>query len=204
MDHIADVQAALSAFDARATDADDRLSSLEIFFLLRSFPKFIARFNEDTRLCGGKRLFEVIREWNPARGAKILPRLFDWPDWLVQFKALPPIPSRVVDGKVKCEFSDVTKRMWSEVLAAFLVGVDKSIGDVKLARGRGEEGEEEAHRAMRQLNEWCRGLYYFVYWEAGIVQKLLTKTTMLNSITVPAMLDKTASSRCPIDVSDQS
>ena len=204
MNHIADVQAALSTFDVRATNVDDQLQALKVFFLSWSFPKFIARFNEDTRLCGGKQLFEVIREWNPARGRKVVSRWVDRPNWLVQFKALPPIPSRVVNGKVKCEFSDDTKRIWSDVLIAFLVGVDKSIGDVKQARDKGEEGEEEAHRAMRQLNKWCCGLYYFVSWEAGIVQRLLTKTSMLNSIAIPTMLEKTASSRCLIDALDQS
>ena len=209
MGHVSDVQAALSAFDARATNADDQLRALEVFFLSRSFPKFVARFKEDTRLCCGKRLFEVIRQWKPSHSRRRreipLPKLVNWPDWLVQLKALPPIPSKLVNGEVKCEFSDDTKRIWSEVLVAFLVGVDKAIGDVMLARDKADKGEEEAHRAMFQLNYWCRMLYDFVYWDAGIVPFLLTKTTMLNDMVTPTMLHpEIAGSRCLIDVLDQS
>lgn len=112
MCHIIDVHTALSAFDARATNVDDQLNSFEIFFLSQSFPKFVACFNEDARLCDGKRLFKVIREWNPlARSRKVIYKLVDRPHWLAQFNALPQIPSRVVDGKVKCEFSDNSKHI---------------------------------------------------------------------------------------------
>lgn len=157
LDHVADVQAALSAFDAHATNVDNQLRSLEVFFVSRSFPKFVARFNEDTRLCSGKQLFEVIRQWKQPRRRReiLLPKLVNWPDWLVQLKALPPIPSRLVNGEVKCKISDDIKRVWIVVMLAFLVGVDKAIGDVMLARDKGAKGEKEADRAMFQLNDWC-------------------------------------------------
>jgi len=176
LDHVA-----LPAFDAHATNVDNQLRSLEVFFLSRSFPKFVARFNKDTRLCSGKQLFEVTQWKQPRRRREILlPKLVNWPDWLVQLKALLPIPSRLVNGEVKCDFSDDTKRIWSVVLLAFLIGVDKTIGDVTLARDKGVKGEKEADRAMLQLNDWCRMLYHFVYWDAGIVPSPLKKTTMLD------------------------
>ena len=43
------------------------MESLEIFFLSRSICKFTVRFREDTRLCGGKQLFELISQWVPDR-----------------------------------------------------------------------------------------------------------------------------------------
>ncbi|KIM59173.1 hypothetical protein SCLCIDRAFT_1031603 [Scleroderma citrinum Foug A] len=48
---------------------------------------------------------------------------------------------------------------------------------------------------METLNFWCRSLYYFVTWEAGVVEDLLTKTNMVDGITtafVPMGTDNTA------------
>ena len=157
--------------------------------------------------CCGKRLFEVIRQWKPRRRRREIPhpKLVNWPDRLVQLEALPPIPSRLVNGEMKCKFFDDTKCIWSEVFAALLAGVDKTIGDVTLSREKGHKVEEEAHRAMLQLNDWCRMLYNFIYWDAGIVPTLLGKTTMLSDMLAPTMLDpEIASSKCLIGVLDQS
>ncbi|KIM55298.1 hypothetical protein SCLCIDRAFT_307910 [Scleroderma citrinum Foug A] len=181
INHIADTWAALSAVDRCATDYVKQLVPLENFFLRRSFHKLSVRFREDTRLCGGKRLNELIGQWKPNR-PEIALRWVNPPEWLVMLKGLPKIKStRMVRGQPEWEFSDKTKYDWSRILAVFLTSVGQSIEDVKQAR------EENLQKEMETLNFWCRYPYYFVTWKAGIVRDLLMKTNMVNGMTTAFM-----------------
>ena len=169
--------------------------SLENFVLRRSFHKLSVRFKEDTKLCGGQRLAELIGKWKPDR-PEIAPRWVNPPEWLVMFKGLPKIKStRMVRGQPEWEFSDKTKYDWSRILAVFLTGVGQSIEKVEQAR------EENLQKEMETLNFWCRYLYYFVTWKAGIVRDLLTKTNMVDDMTMPMRTDN---SRCLVNALNQS
>ena len=131
-----------------------QLVSLEIFFLRRSFHELSVRFREDTRLCGGKRLNELIGQWKPNR-PEIALRWVNPPEWLVMLNGLPKIKStRMTGGQLEWEFSDKTKYDWSRILAVFLTSEGQSIEDVKQAR------EENLQKEMETLNFWCRYLYY--------------------------------------------
>ena len=158
------------------------------------------RFRQDTRLCGGKRL-ELIGQWKPDR-PEITLRWVTPPDWLVKIEGLPKIRStRMAEGQPEWEFSDQTKRDWSMILVAFLSAVDKSIENVTQAR---RFKEENLHEEMETLNFWCRSLYYFVTWEAGIVEDLLTKTNMVDGITTAFVPMGTDNSRCFVNALNQS
>ena len=172
--------------------------SLEIFFLRRSFHELSVRFREDTRLCGGKQLNELIGQWKPNR-PEIALRWVNPPEWLVMLNGLPKIKStRMTGGQLEWEFSDKTKYDWSRILAVFLTSVGQSIEDVKQAR------EENLQKEMETLNFWCRYLYYFVTWKAGIVRDLLMKTNMVNGMTTAFMPMRTTNSRCFVNALNQS
>jgi len=159
------------------------------------------RFRQDTRLCGGKRLAELIGQWKPDR-PEIARKWVTPPDWLVKLKGIPKIKStRMVAEQLEWEFSDKTKRDWSRILVTFLSAVDKSIDNVEQAK---EMEMENLHKKMETLNFWCRLLYYFVTWEAGIVKDLLTKTNMVNGVTAILMPMATDDSRCLINALNQS
>lgn len=182
-DHIADMWVALSASNPLAPDYRHQVESLELFFLSRSYRKFVVRFKEDIRLCGGKRLYDVIRDWRPDR-AGIVPKWVSPPGWLLGFQGLPSIKSRQVKEQIQWEFSDDTKHAWSKVLEIILRKVDDGIKQVKSTKGKaGEKTEEETRQAMNALNIWSRTLYYFIVWDAGVVKSLLTETNMVASIT---------------------
>ena len=197
MDHILDTWAALSAVDRRATCYGEQLASLEIFFLWRNFRKFTVRFRQDISLCGGKRLAKLIGQWKADR-PEITLKWVTPPEWLVRIKDLPIINSRTAGGRLEWEFSDKTKRDWSMILVAFLSAVDRSIENVKQAR--------EMDKEMETLNLWCRRLYYFVAWEAGIVEDLLTKTNMVDHIGMPTKFVpiRTSGSKCLVNALNQS
>lgn len=176
---------ALSAFDPRAPDAPRQVESAERFFLSRSFSRFVARVKADTRLCGGKRLFDVIRDWRPER-AEIPLQWVAPPRWLLDFQDALSINARRVNERVEWEFSDATKLAWAKVLETMLRKVDDGIEEVASARDKsGKEAEEEVDRAMGVLSIWCRALLYFTAWNAGVVKSLLTKTSMVSSISMP-------------------
>ena len=197
MDHISDTWAALSAVDRRATYYAEQLASLEIFFLWRNFRKFTVRFRQDICLCGGQRLAKLIGQWKADR-PEITLRWVTPPKWLVRIEGLPKIRSRTAGGRLEWEFSDKTKRDWSMILVAFLSAVDRSIENVKQAR--------EMDKEMETLNLWCRRLYYFVAWEAGIVEDLLTKTNMVDHIGMPTKFVpiRTSGSKCLVNALNQS
>ncbi|KIM55278.1 hypothetical protein SCLCIDRAFT_52854, partial [Scleroderma citrinum Foug A] len=183
INHIVDTWAALSAVDRCAADYTKQLVSLEIFFLRQSFHKLSICFKEDTKLCGGQRLAELIGKWKPDR-PEIAPRWVNPPGWLVMLKGLPKIKStRIVRGQPEWEFSDKTKYDWSRILVTFLTGMGQSIEKVERA------GEENLQKEMKTLNFWCRYLYFFVTWKAGIVRDLLTKTNMVDNMTMPMRTD---------------
>ncbi|KIM61445.1 hypothetical protein SCLCIDRAFT_1215887 [Scleroderma citrinum Foug A] len=131
--HIEDTWAALSAVDLCATDYVKQLASLEIFFL-----------REDTRLCGGKWLAELIGQWKPDRPEITLRKWVNPPEWLVILKGLPKIKStRMARGQLEWEFFDKTKQgYW----------------------------EENLQKEMGRLNFWCRYLYYRDYDELAELQ----------------------------------
>ena len=156
------------------------------------------RFRQDTRLCGGKRLAELIAQWKPTDRPEITLKWVTPPAWLLQLKDLAKIKSRMARGHIEWEISDETKRDWSTMLVAVLSAVDKSIENVKQAR---DMGEENPHEEMETLSFWCRVLYYFVTWEAGIVKDLLTKTDMVERIFMPMRTDN---SRCLVNALIQS
>ncbi|KAL4074782.1 hypothetical protein V8B97DRAFT_1868240 [Scleroderma yunnanense] len=187
-DHIADVWAALSSFDALETDNDDQMELLELFFLTRSYRNFTKRFRGDCTLFGGKRLLDVISQWRPdPRRHEIGPRWVVSPQWLLCIEGLPVMKSRIVNGQLEWEFSDDTKGAWSIILGVFLRAVDCMIENVKSAKG-----EEKVREAMIDLNYWCIGLYCLITWKAGIVKSLLTRTDMIDSITTASMPVKAA------------
>ena len=188
VDHVTDVWAALSAVTEAPTGLDyEQLETLELFFLSLSHQKLTARFKEDETLCGGRRLYEVIRDWQPNR-AEITLKWVRPPEWLVEFEGLPSIKSREVDGQAEWEFSDDTKKAWSEVLVILLSEVGRAIKLFQDARDKeGKEAEEEERQAMVTLNTWCRALCHFIIWDEEIVPSLLTKTNMVDSITTNFM-----------------
>ena len=200
---------ALSTFDPRATDRIKQKQSLELFFLSRSFPKFQARFQEDSKLCGEKRLFEVIKQWQPD---PTLPELgTEWvnpPGWLLEFGQVSAISSRMFVGRVQWEFSDATKVAWSRLLATFLIKVDACIEEVNKARreartekaGKKEKGREKADedeelQKMKRLTMVSGYLYSLVCWKADVVKSLLTETSMVSGMATVFM---PTSSRCLI------
>ena len=194
---------ALSTFDPRATDRIKQKQSLELFFLSRSFLKFEARFQEDFRLCGNKRLFEVIKEWQPD---PTLPELgTKWvnpPVWLLEFGQVPTINSRVFEGQVQWEFSDATKVGWSRLLATFLIKVDACINEVNKARREArtekarkkkkkrrekvdeDKGKAEELQKMERLTMVSGYLYSLVFWKADVVKSLLTETSMVSGLAI--------------------
>ena len=120
---------------------------------------------------------ELIGQWKPDR-PEITLKWVNPPQWLVILKGLPKIKStRMARGQLEWEFSDKTKQDWSGILVFFLTGVDRSIEEVKQAR------EGNLQKQMGGLIFWCRYLYYFVTWNAGIVKDLLTRTNMVDGIT---------------------
>ena len=142
--------------------------ALEIFLFLRNFHNFTVRFRQDTELCGGRRLAELINEWKPDR-PEITLKWVTPPEWLLRIRGLPKIKSRMAGGQLEWEFSDETKRDWSTILAGFLSSIDRCIENVKQAR---EMKTENLHKETVRWNLWCRFLYYFVTWEAGTVEDL--------------------------------
>ena len=160
------------------------------------------RLREDTRLCGGKRLAELIGEWKPTDRPEITLRWVTPPAWLVKVKNLPTIKSTRLDrGRLEWEFSDKTKHDWSRILVALLSSVDISIESVNQAK---EMRKSNLHKEMETLNRWCRFLYYFVTWEAGIVKDLLTKTNMVDGITFVPPPMRTDNSKCLVNALNQS
>jgi len=138
-------------------------------------------------------LTELIGQWKPNR-REITRKWVTPPDWLVKSKGLPKIKStRIIAGQPEWEFSDKTKRDWSRILVAFLSAVDKSIENMEQAM---KMKKEDLDKEMEILNFWCRLLYYFVTWEAGIVEDLLMKTNMVDGITTTFMSMRTGNSRC--------
>ena len=65
-DHIADIWAALKAYDEKAPDARKDYNAMSCFVVMRSFHKLAARFDADrwffTRSC---KFYEVIEQWKP-------------------------------------------------------------------------------------------------------------------------------------------
>ena len=88
------------------------------------------------------------------------------------------------------------------ILAGFLSAIDRSIENVKQAR---EMKKENLHKETETWNLWCRRLYYFITWEAGIVEDLLMKTNMVDGILpVKLLIRGTSDSRCLVDALNQS
>ena len=141
----------------------------------------------------------VISQWKTDR-LEITPKWVG-SDWLNTINGLPKIKStRTIKGRVEWEFSDKTKHGWSVIFVALLSAVDKAIEGLK----RTEIKRKDVRREMETLNTWCRMLYYFVSWEAGIVSELLTKTNMVDGITDTFMPMRTDSGRCLINALDRS
>ena len=174
--------------------------ALEIVFFSRNFRNFTVRFRQDTELCGGRRLAELINEWKPDR-PEITLKWVTPPEWPLRIRGLPKIKSRMAGGQLEWEFSDETKRDWSTILAGFLSSIDRCNENVKQAR---EVKTENLHKETVRWNLWCRFLYYFVIWEAGIVEDLLMKTNMVDGIPVKFLVRRTGNSRCLVNALSQS
>ena len=202
---------ALSTFDPRATDRIKQKQSLELFFISRNFLKFQARFQEDSKLCGNKRLFEVIKQWQPdPTFTELGTKWVNPPGWLLEFGQVSAINSRMFGGQVQWEFSDATKVAWSRLLATFLTKVDACIEEVNKARReartekagkkekrreKADEDESEELQKMKRLTMVSGYLYSLVYWKAGVVKSLLTDTSMVSGIATVFM---STCSRCLI------
>ncbi|KAF8414845.1 hypothetical protein L210DRAFT_852298 [Boletus edulis BED1] len=196
--HIADVWVALSAFSPFAHDSDSQVESLQLFFLSRSYRKFLARFKEGKKLCGGRWLHEVIDDWT-SNHPEIPCEWVVVPNWLLGLPDIPSIKSRKVGAQVQWEFSDDTKQAWAKVLQILMEDLHDWTEAVKSANT--ERSPEKKADAMRNLNQLCAALDYFISWEKGIVQSLLTKTNIVAGITTTFMPEDR--SNCKYDEIDE-
>ena len=148
-----------------------------------------------SRRIGGK-LVVLIDQWKPSDyEITLTPRWVSPPEWLVTAKGLPKIRSRMTRGGPEWKLSDKTKRDWAKILVLFIRKVAGSIEETsRHLKNLGTN--EDPWKTLQRLNSWCRLLYYFVAWKAGIVKDLLTKTNMVYGIATRFMPVGTGDSRC--------
>jgi hypothetical protein len=184
VDHIADVWAALETYDRMASNEKDNYRALARFVVMCSFPKISARFHEDKRIFGGRRLFEVIKQWKPD-DPNLIPQWVPVPPWLCTVipDLMPEEGVREVGGQVEWKLLNETLPSWATLLAAMHMVLDESI---QKARGvmqcTGKSLTEDQCSAISDVHHWCNLLYHFIFWDQQVVQFLMRKTTLLQHL----------------------
>ncbi|KAF8553934.1 hypothetical protein OG21DRAFT_1497340 [Imleria badia] len=184
-DHIADIWAALKQYNKGAADEQNNLVALQRFVVTRSYRKLSARFQEDRQSFDGRRLFDVIKTWEPLEGeddeAKLQPRWVPIPGALAHIfpDLMPEEYRRDVGGQLQWKLSNKTSPLWVRLLVTILMGLDRSIRSAeKPLKGVGRNAlTPEQSSAVADVAVWCNSLYIFVFWKE-VLQDLLENTSL--------------------------
>ncbi|KIM48631.1 hypothetical protein M413DRAFT_20991 [Hebeloma cylindrosporum] len=78
---------------------------------------------------------------------------------------------------VQWQFSNATLGFWAALLATIIKKLEVAVDEVRTMR----ETQVEERGAMEGVHGWCHRLYAFLHWKDGVVQILLTKTSLSKS-----------------------
>ena len=147
-----------------------------------------------------EKLASIISKWDPNTCSAVIPcKWVTAPGWLRgHFSDRLQERFKRSKGVVEeWEFSKETIHVWCSIVVAILGNLDERIQRVKSSRAelsklglnasQKQKAENELRDEMHDLNEWCRGLYFFVEWKAGVVESLMTETNMFADIETEFM-----------------
>jgi hypothetical protein len=137
---------------------------------------------------------DKIYKWTPLSQELDDVRWIKPPKWALQIH--PPcgydgMKERTIElyGRLvtQWEFSTATLRSWAWLLATMLKQLELTIASTKSAREKTLIDEET--RELRNVHNWCRCLYAYVYWKEDVVWTLLTKTSLANAFSLRVVLN---------------
>ncbi|KAG1889548.1 hypothetical protein F4604DRAFT_848110 [Suillus subluteus] len=183
--HVSDIWTALASFE----DTEENFTSLCTFVVRRCRRKLFHRIS----LLGGKTLrgvnvAQMMSNWTPT--ANELSKTFwhDTPTWLHKIDLPREKLEGVMCGQGQVEFSNKTVRFLGWLLSHLILLLES---DAKEAKETKKDSDMVRFKeAVTKLSHHCLLLFQYIYWDANIVETLLTKTTLASSFKLPMPGDK--------------
>ena len=179
--HIADIWAALRAYDEKAPDARKDYHAMSCFVVMRSFQKLAARFDADRWFfTGSHKLYEVIEQWKPNE-PDLAPRWVPVHPWLCHIipDLMPEEGVYRAGDQIYWKLANETISLWATLLVEMLRNLDKSIQAANIVMKSMDDtltGDQQS--TLSNVNDSCELLYHLIFWNQRVVQFLLEKTSL--------------------------
>ncbi|KAG2361744.1 hypothetical protein BDR07DRAFT_1408784, partial [Suillus spraguei] len=181
-EHISDIWGALVSYN----------NSQEDSLTLCRFVDFRSRRKLFTRIFLNEKTWKVdvaqkLCEWSPATNELSETHWFDAPDWFSSMSFPPdkrlPMREEGPPGSERNQFSSRTAHLWAGLLGRLILSLESCAKEaLELERAK---NAVKLRTALKSVSDSYSELFCYVYWDAGVLETLLTQTTLSSAFGLP-------------------